>query len=549
MTKVLGINTDWGRPDCDGKYGGVGWYRIINPLEKLGADVIRGSFYLQGAKTALELKQRGEVWVTKPMDSMTVLIELFTDRDFAGTKLILDLDDDPFNLNRQHPSYQTFIDRKPQYEYVIKNADRLIVSTEAIKNVVKHLNNKIDVIPNGIDPEIWKVKRKKRKDGKIRVGWFGSSSHMVDMPIILPVVEELENKYPNVEFHIAGIANEDIAEGRRFHHKPTKGYEEYPQFVADMDLDIAIAPLLDTKFNRAKSNIKWLEHAMLDTPMVLSKVSPYKECVTHEKNGFLAETKEDWIKYLVMLIEDKKLRSSVGKAAHQAVLDNWTIDKFLPMYEKVIEKVRPKNITVYTSITGGKDDLIDDQCTEGAEFVAFTDRQSEVWKCVKPYDRFKDERRNSRIQKLMPHLYFDTEYSIYIDGNISLKVPAQKLIDEFLKDKDVAVFRHVGRDCIYDEADAIIGFGFEDPNEVMKQVKEYSKRGTKKHAGLCECGVIIRKHTKNVERWNEKWFAEYCRYSKRDQLSFPIAFPLEEVEMIESSVWRHPYFTFIKHAK
>lgn len=544
---MLGINTDWGRPGCEGKYGGVGWYRIINPLEKLGADVQKSTFFIDGPKSALELKARGDIWVTKPMDSPQVVMELFTDRDFAGTQIVLDLDDDPFNLNTSHPAYQSFKDKEPIYKMFIRSADHIICSTEHIKNVVKDLNPKITVIPNAIDPSIWKVKKKRRKDGKVRIGWFGSSSHLSDIDILHSFMRDILVKYPQVEFHLAGFSYENLKEERVFHYPPTKGYEEYPQFVADKDIDIAIAPLIDTQFNRAKSNIKWLEHSMLETPMVLSDVIPYNQCVKNYKTGYLAKNKSQWIKYLSWLIESEEKRKEIGKAAKEAVLKDWTIDKQLPKYQKLFQRMKKKNITVYTTNVGGFDKLEDCQEDITANYIAFTEEQSDTWDCKKPYDKFKDNRRNSRIQKIMPHLFVDTEYSIYLDGNIRLKVPAQKLIDEYLKDKDIAVIRHIGRDCIYDEAQACINLQKGDPLEIAEQIKKYAKAGWKEHAGLAECGVIIRRHTKKVKGWNEKWWAHYCRYSERDQISFPIAFPLDEVHLIEQSYWRHPYLSSSSH--
>lgn len=546
---VLGINTDWGRPNCEGKFGGVGWYRIINPLEKLGADVQRGKFFLNGVKTALEMKERGEIWVTKPMDSPNVVMEMFADRDFAGTKIVLDLDDDPFNHNPKHPMYEEFMAKAPVYTMFIKSADHIICSTEYIKDVVKSINPKITVIPNSIDPEIWKVKRKKRTDGKIRIGWFGSSSHIADFDILESFMKDILEKYPQVEFHLAGFSFENLGdkEGRVFNYAGTKGYEEYPQFVADMDLDIALAPLHDTQFNRCKSNIKWLEHSMLETPMVLSDVTPYKEVVKNYKTGYLAKNKSQWIKYLSWLIESEEKRKEIGKAAKKAVLKDWTVDKQLPKYEKLFKTLKKRDITVYKSVTGDFDRLEDHLEDFTANYVAFTDKESDTWDVRKPYDKFKDNRRNSRIQKIMPHLFFDTTYSIYLDGNIDLKVPAQQLIDEYLKDKDVAVIRHIGRDCVYEEAEACQQLGKGDPLELAEQIKEYARTGWKEHAGLAECGVIIRRHTPEVAQWNEKWWAQYCRFSERDQISFPVSFPFEKVELIEQSYWRHPYLNSTNH--
>jgi glycosyltransferase involved in cell wall biosynthesis len=107
--------------------------------------------------------------------------------------------------------------------------------------------------------------------------------------------------------------------------------------MAETGIDIAIAPLIDTKFNRSKSNIKWLESSMLEIPMVLSDIPPYSECVKNYKTGYLASNKSQWVKYLGWLVESKEKREEIGKAAKKEVLKHWTIDKQLPKYEKLFK--------------------------------------------------------------------------------------------------------------------------------------------------------------------------------------------------------------------
>ena len=313
-------------------------------------------------------------------------------------------------------------------------------------------------------------------------------------------------------------------------------------------IDIAIAPIKDTQFNRCKSNIKWLEHSMLKTPMVLSDVTPYK-MVKHGETGFLAKTTEDWVTYLSLLIENPAERKRIGENAYRSVNQEWLIEKFLPRYERMFEWLTKKPITVYTAISGKFDKLILPTKTKTANYVAFTDQKSEEWVTKRPYGNFNDKRRNSRIQKIMPHLYLDTEYSIYLDGNIELLVEPQVLIDEFLKDKDVAAFKHPGWNDIYSEGEAIVRLGKDTKENIVEQIKEYSKQGVKPDGGHCECGVIIRRHTKEVARMNEKWWAEYCRYGVRDQMSFTKAFPIEKVNQIESKqgVHTHKYFKYHTH--
>lgn len=180
-------------------------------------------------------------------------------------------------------------------------------------------------------------------------------------------------------------------------------------------------------------------------------------------------------------------------------------------------------ITVITAITNSKDNLLEDpQNAKLADFVAFTDfeQASETWKIKKCPDLFTDARRNSRLPKILSHLYVDTEYSIYIDGNIRLLKTPQELIETYLKDYDLAIFKHPIRDCIYDEAIICAKKGLDDPEKIIEQAKTYEDDGYARHKGLCECGIIIRRHTPKVKELNECWFSHYTRYSRRDQISF-----------------------------
>lgn len=179
------------------------------------------------------------------------------------------------------------------------------------------------------------------------------------------------------------------------------------------------------------------------------------------------------------------------------------------------------NITVLTSITGGKD-VLQEQPKSDARYVAFTDEtKSKTWEIKEPPSVFVDPRRNSRIPKMCPHLFFDSEYTIWIDGNIKMHITPEEAVEKYLKDHDFAVFKHPSRDCLYEEAIVCARLRLDDPEKIIEQVKHYEDEGFAKHKGLCECGVILRRNTPKVQAFNNAWLAEYTRFSRRDQLSFP----------------------------
>lgn len=178
------------------------------------------------------------------------------------------------------------------------------------------------------------------------------------------------------------------------------------------------------------------------------------------------------------------------------------------------------NITLYTCITGGKDTPVEQDWT--------------ITRFIDSYDKFKDPRRNSRIQKMMPHKYFNTEYSIYIDGNMKLLISPEEVIKRYMKGYDIAFFRHGVRDCIYDEAIAVAKLGLDDVEAIIEQAKHYEDIGYGKHKGLLQGGFIVRKNNKKVQDFNEAWWADFCRYSRRDQLSLMPA--LDKVGLVVNMI-------------
>lgn len=180
-----------------------------------------------------------------------------------------------------------------------------------------------------------------------------------------------------------------------------------------------------------------------------------------------------------------------------------------------------KRIEVISSITGDKDHIRDDQAPSSATFTMFADKEyeSKLWKIKPAYDRFKDNRRNSRIHKILIHKYSDADITVWIDANTSLLSPVEEIVDKYLEDYDMVMFQHGARDCIYDEALVCAQLKLDDPEVIIEQAKYYEDNEFAKHNGLCSGYFIIRRNNEKTRRLNELWWADYCRFSCRDQIS------------------------------
>lgn len=147
------------------------------------------------------------------------------------------------------------------------------------------------------------------------------------------------------------------------------------------------------------------------------------------------------------------------------------------------------------------------------------------------YNLFKNDARNSRAAKILSHKFIDADVSIYWDANQFLKgnITPEQFVNKFLGDKDIALMKcSTGKDCVYQEIEAAIrrlsreGSNFE--TEILEQQRDYYKSiGFPEHCNtLSSFQPLIRRHTKEIERFNEAWWAEMCRWSYRDQVSLPV---------------------------
>ncbi len=185
------------------------------------------------------------------------------------------------------------------------------------------------------------------------------------------------------------------------------------------------------------------------------------------------------------------------------------------------------SFVVYTAITNGYDSLKEPPpIWQGqADFVAFLESAPAVtnWSTRPICRQFKDPCRNAKIHKILPHRYFsDAEYSLWIDGSILVRtpLPLMHLVEKFLKESDIALFKHRWRNCIYAEAVACLRGKADSPAVIDTQMQKYCDEGYPPNNGLVECGVILRRHSKKIQQFNEAWYAEICDNSRRDQLSF-----------------------------
>jgi len=175
------------------------------------------------------------------------------------------------------------------YERLMEVSDGVIVTGAGLRELFsKRAKKNIFILENHFPRELppfeeaWvSPLRKSSSDPslnqKICLGWGGSLGHIADFLAVLPTIRELMAETTQLQFHVMGNdAIKDMLQlpPDRVFYVPWGSIEEYYQFWKPVHL--GIAPLLDTPYNRCRSDIKAIEMGSLAVLPVLPDALPYQ---------------------------------------------------------------------------------------------------------------------------------------------------------------------------------------------------------------------------------------------------------------------------------
>ena len=164
----------------------------------------------------------------------------------------------------------------------------------------------------------------------------------------------------------------------------------------------------------------------------------------------------------------------------------------------------------------------------GVDYHAFIDdaKDTHDW-ITHPVVRFSSDptfknRRDAKVYKILPFAFLpDYDYYFWVDSTHILDANPVEVIETYLKDSDIAVFKHPERDCIYIEGNFVKQIGFDHPNLLEDQLAFYNDMCYPKGNGLYELPARVQKNTQLTQRMGWKLWEQICMFSSRDQISFP----------------------------
>jgi hypothetical protein len=256
-------------------------------------------------------------------------------REKYGFKLVVDVDDywnlDPWHILYGKYPYQKVIDH-------IMIADIVTCSNNDLAVEIDKLNKNWIVIPNALPYGEDQFTDVKTESDKVRFVYAGSITHEKDIAILKNPMKRVATDVitkNNSRFILCGYSQDKKLEqvwGRMINDYlcafKVDGYirealpvDQYMNFYNEADA--CLIPLVDSKFNSMKSNLKVLEAATKNAVVIASNVKPYSQCshiipVTHQGG---------WFENIKKVVKDAIYRQEMGLANGQWCRENFDLVK------------------------------------------------------------------------------------------------------------------------------------------------------------------------------------------------------------------------------
>lgn len=249
-----------------------------------------------------------------------------------GRPVIFDFDDAIFLLHtteaNRHFGWLKFPGKTAT---ICRLSSHVVVGNEHLAEYARQFNERVTVIPTSVDTERYHMEQARATNGKVVVGWTGSSTSQTYLEMFAPVLRDLARN-ERVELRVHSDRRPELP-GVRFQWRPWSPETEVEEI---REFDIGIMPMPDDEWAKGKCAMKALLYMSLGIPAVCSAVGANREVITHGENGLLASSTSEWIAGINSLVEHPDLRARLGVAGRRRVDEAYSMERSADLFAGVV---------------------------------------------------------------------------------------------------------------------------------------------------------------------------------------------------------------------
>ncbi len=251
-----------------------------------------------------------------------------------GIPLYVDTDD-AFFFHEQHKADDAVLQR------LMHAARETWFSTRALEALYAEVPGTKRVLRNTLDPRFWRNYRKPVGTAfdaeAVRFLYMGTATHDGDFQEALPGLKRLAEEMPGkFDLTIIGAVRTPPRENWIRTLSPPADKGSYPHFVRwlveNCRFDVGIAPLAESAFNHAKSDIKVLDYGALGLLPLVSDCPAYRHPI--EEGVAIGCKGDDWFDKAAEIVRNPGAFEAARMRAHNHV---WTARNTLHSSETIVD--------------------------------------------------------------------------------------------------------------------------------------------------------------------------------------------------------------------
>ena len=232
----------------------------------------------------------------------------------------------------------------PQKKKQILASDFFVGTTQTLCDVVSSYGINTRLIPNCLplwmeeQARTYNQQRKSAAEGdNFRLLYMsGSDTHQDDFQAAWPAVREFLAAHRNVSLTVVGYPPIDFNNlpsniKSQIFHRAFVPHKSLISEIAKYDVSLAPVDYKGNFFVESKSALRYLQAACVGVPTIASPSQEFRNVITNNVNGWLADSKDEWLETLSLAMSDKVL-NQVGMVAR----NDWHTEHSFSQYQQKV---------------------------------------------------------------------------------------------------------------------------------------------------------------------------------------------------------------------
>jgi glycosyltransferase involved in cell wall biosynthesis len=228
----------------------------------------------------------------------------------AVNLLLFDFDDAVFARDSYAAKGVRSAARCRRFASVVRAADGIVAGNSFLRDQATRFagRDRIRIIPTCVDTALYSPAAHVRTEHGIELVWVGSSSTLQGLERAASLLERLGQRWPGLRLNL--VCDRPLT----FRHLPVRYFpwSETTEREVLAASDIGLSWVPNDQWSQGKCGLKVLQYLAAGLPVVANPVGVQADLIRPGKNGFLAESAEQWLEVVGQLVCNPRLRQDMG---------------------------------------------------------------------------------------------------------------------------------------------------------------------------------------------------------------------------------------------